>query len=357
MFEIGKASRSPGAKSTPRRDVLIGGAAAIAAPYVLSTTAKASNRLVLVFAGGSTQVALEEAIVKPFTAETGIPVTIVNTIDMAKLKIQVESKTTEWDLFDFVGPALMQAGSQGLLEKIESDVFKGTTMFENPSPYMVGYGIYVGGICWDPVRNPKAPRTYPEFWDVKKFPGRRGLRMRASETLECALLADGVPPKEIYPMDLDRAFRSLERIKPHVRKWVEQTQQTVDLVQTGELDFSYTYLNRTKAARDAGISMDFSQDQLVVYGSYYVVPKGAPHRDAAMRYLSFLLRPDRLADYCRRVSVIPGNMKANEFLDEATRKSLPDLNNPAYVILNSAWWGENFAKVEPRFKEFVLSSR
>src|ERR671925_1928 len=89
-------------------------------------------------------------------------------------------------------------------------------------------------------------------------------------------------------MDLDRAFRSLERIKPHVRKWVEQTQRTVDLVQTGELDFSYTYLNRAKAARDAGISMDFSQDQLVVYGSYYVVPKGAPHKDAAMRYLSFL---------------------------------------------------------------------
>lgn len=344
-------------RATSRRHVLIGGAAAIAAPYILSTKAKASDKLVLVFAGGSTQVALEEAIIKPFTEETGIPVNIVNTTDMAKLKIQVQSKTTEWDLFDWVGPALMQAGSEGLLEKIEPDVFKGTTMFDNPSPYLVGYGFYVGGICWDPARNPKAPRNYREFWDVERFPGRRGLRMRASETLECAMLADGVPPKEIYPMDLDRAFKSLERIKPHIRKWVEQTQQTVGLVQTGELDYSYTYLNRAKAARDAGISMDFSQDQLVVYGSYYCVPKGAPHKDAAMKYLSFLLRPDRLADFCKRVSVIPGNLKANAFLDEASKKSLPDPNNPAYAVLNNAWWGENYAKVEPRFKEFILSSR
>ena len=104
---------------------------------------------------------------------------------------------------------------------------------------------------------------------------------------------DGVPPNEIYPMDLDRAFKSLERIKPHIRKWIEQTQQTVSLVQTGELDFSYTYLNRAKAARDAGISLDFSQDQLVVYGSYYVVPKVRRTKDAAMKYLAFLLRPDR----------------------------------------------------------------
>lgn len=352
-----KASTAPHITRASRRHFLVGGAATISAPYILTSGAKASDRLVLVFAGGSTQVALEEAIIKPFTAETGIPVTIVNTPDMAKLKVQVQSKTTEWDLFDWVGPPLMQAGEEGLLEKIEPAVFKDATMFDNPSPHLVGYGFYVGGICWDPLRNPRAPRNYREFWDVANFPGRRGLRMRASETLEIAMLADGVPPKEIYPMDLDRAFKSLERIKPHIRKWVEQTQQTVSLVQTGELDFSYTYLNRAKAARDSGISLDFSQDQLVVYGSYYVVPKGAPHKDAAMKYLSFLLRPDRLADFCKRVSVIPGNLKANAHLDEATKKSLPDPRNPAYAILNNAWWGENFAKVEPRFKEFILSSR
>jgi putative spermidine/putrescine transport system substrate-binding protein len=338
-----------------RRDILSGSAASIAAPFIMTMPSRAADALVLVFAGGSTQVALEAAIVKPFTAETGIPVNIVNTPDMAKLKAQVESKTTQWDLFDFVGPPLMQAGAEGLLETIDPRVFEGTTMFDNPSPYLVGYGFYGGGVTWDPARNPKAPRSFPEFWDVKTFPGRRALRLRASETLECALLADGVAPKDIYPMDLDRAFKSLQRIKPHIRKWVEQTQQTVDLVQSGEVDFSYTYLNRAKAARDAGVSLDFSQQQLIIYGSYYCIPKGAPHKEAALKYLSFLLRPDRLADYCQRVSVIPGNLKANAFLDEAARKALPDPQNPNYVVMSNAWWHDNFAKVEPRFKEFILS--
>lgn len=342
-------------KTRSRRQVLIGGAVAIAAPYIISTKAKAADPLVLCFAGGSSNVAHQEAFFKPFTAETGIPVLTVNTPDMAKLKIQVTSNTTEWDLFNSTGPALMQAAAEGLLEKIEPDVFKGTAMFDNPSPYMVGHAFYVGGIAFDPARTPNAPRTYPQFWDVEKFPGRRALRLRSSETLELALLADGVSPKQIYPLDVDRAFRSLTRIKPHIRKWVEVTQQTVDLIQTKEVDFSYTYLNRVKLARDAGISLDFSQDQLVVYGSYYCVPKGAPHRDAAMKYLSFSLRPDRMAEYCTRMTVSPGNLKANAFIGEATKKLLPNLENPAYVVLDNAWWDKNYAKVELRFKEFILS--
>lgn len=348
-------SRNKAQTITSRRTVLIGGATVIAAPYILSKPAKAAEQLILCFSGGSTQVALEAAIVKPFTAETGIPVTIVNTIDPAKLKAQVDAKATEWDLFDYVGPALMQLGADGYLETIDPEVFKGTTMFDNPSPYMVGYGFYAGSICFDPVRTPKAPRTFPEFWDVTNFPGRRGLRLRSSETLECALLADGVAPDKIYPMDLDRAFRSLARIKPHIRKWIEQTQQTVDLVTSGELDYSYTYVNRTKAAKEAGISIDQSFQQMIIFGSYYCIPKGAPNKSAAMKYLAFALRPDRLADYCQRVSVIPGNLKANAFLSEAARKSLPDPTNPNYAVLNNVWWGENFAKVERRFKEFILS--
>lgn len=356
MIKDHKDKVSSQSRLISRRLILAQGAAALATPYLLSSKAKAADQLVLVFAGGSTQVVLEEEIIKPFTAATGIPVTIVNTTDMAKLKIQVQTKSVEWDLFDYVGPPLMKAASEGLLEEIDPEVFKGAKMFDNPSPYLVGYGFYVGGICFDPKRNPNAPRTYPEFWDVEKFPGRRGLRLRSSETMECALLADGVPPNEIYPMDIDRAFRSLERIKPHIRKWVEQTQQTVDLVSSGELDYSYTYLNRVRANQDAGVSMDFSQDQLVVYGSYYCVPKGAPHKDAAMKYLSFVLQnPDKLANFCKRVSVVPGNLNANAYLDEAARKRLPDINNPAYAVLDNAWWGENFATVEPRFKEFVLS--
>lgn len=340
-----------------RRNVLIGGAVTIAAPYIITSRARAAaNQLVLCFSGGTTQTALEETIFKQFREETGIELTVVNEIDPAKLKAQVDAKAVVWDLFDYVGPALMQLGSAGYLDEIDPSVFKGAEMFDNPSPWMVGYGFYAGGVCYDPTRNPKHANNFPDFWDVEQFPGRRGLRLRSSETMECALLGDGVAAKDMYPLDVDRAFKALERIKPNIRKWIEVTQQTVDLVTHGELDYSYTYLNRTKAASDAGLSIELAKQQMIIYGSYYCSPKGAPHRTQAMEYIEFVLsHPKNLAAFCERMAVIPGNLKANEFLDEKAKKELPDLKDPNHVIMDVKWWGENYKNIEPRFKEFILT--
>lgn len=66
---------------------------------------------------------------------------------------------------------------------------------------------------------------FADVWDVKKFPGRRALRKFPRDTIEAALRADGVPGgPEIYkvlgaPGGWDRAFRTLDRIKPHVNLW------------------------------------------------------------------------------------------------------------------------------------------
>src|SRR5215813_6795383 len=64
------------------------------------------------------------------------------------------------------------------------------------------------------------PQSWADFWDVKKFPGSRCLYDRSFSCLAFALLADGVPTDKLYPMDVDRAFRKMSELKPHIESVV-----------------------------------------------------------------------------------------------------------------------------------------
>ncbi|SDX04701.1 putative spermidine/putrescine transport system substrate-binding protein [Ruegeria halocynthiae] len=71
-------------------------------------------------------------------------------------------------------------------------------------------------IGWNTDTVEKAPSNWAEFWDVENFPGARALYNSAQSMLEIALMADGVAPADLYPLDVDRAFEKLEEIKPEV---------------------------------------------------------------------------------------------------------------------------------------------
>ncbi|MFX5730500.1 ABC transporter substrate-binding protein, partial [Acinetobacter baumannii] len=76
-------------------------------------------------------------------------------------------------------------------------------------------------------------------------------------------VADGVAPKDLYPLDVDRAFRGLDRMKPQVSTWAATTPDQVNAVVQNEGDFSYSYFNRVKSAQTAGAPLAFSFEQTV----------------------------------------------------------------------------------------------
>ncbi|WP_163591335.1 extracellular solute-binding protein, partial [Klebsiella pneumoniae] len=57
----------------------------------------------------------------------------------------------------------------------------------------------------DKVKSP--PRSWADFWDIRGRPGQRAMRKFPFDTIELALLADGVDPRSLYPCDFDRAFK------------------------------------------------------------------------------------------------------------------------------------------------------
>jgi putative spermidine/putrescine transport system substrate-binding protein len=344
-----------------RRKFIVGaGAAGMAASWPLILTpgkAKAADQVVLISWGGAYRESVEANYVKPFTQETGIPVLISDTPDMAKVKAQVTTKNVEWDVFDGVGSMAMSGQKEGYWEPLDKSVIDLSHLRTGVYADTAAFYTAAGGIAWDPKRYPdgKHPVDFKQYWDTKKFPGRRSFRTRVSETLEAALIADGVAPRSLYPLDVDRAFKSLDRIKPNVAKWIEQTPQTITLLQQNEVDFTYTYASRVKAAAAGGQPIQFSFEQTINIPEYVQVLKGAPHKAAAMKFVAFMLRPDRLAAFCDQLGLAPNSDKAMALLSPEAKKWQPNMANPNNVVMDDAWWAANYAPLEKRFKEWLLA--
>jgi putative spermidine/putrescine transport system substrate-binding protein len=353
--------QSPGLAATlsSRRSVLGLGLASVAAGMLPSVEARAAESLVFVGFGGPTQEHYNKDIFDDLKKELGIELVNAYGVDMAKLRAQVMSGKTEWDILAVTAAMAFNGLRDGLLEPIDYSIVTNANDLLLPRREAgVPIYTYAGGIVFDPKRHPpgKHPTTWAEFWDVKNFPGRRGLRNRPDEILELALLADGVKPKDLYPLDVDRGFRSLEKIKPHVQNWIAQTGQTTSLVRSGELDFTYGTLGAVLDLKANGVSLDWASKNPVLVTPYMVVAKGSRHRNTAMKFLNGVLSAKSQASLANNYPGAAYVVKSARAL--ATPDALkyqPDYDGPDAVVMNDDWWDVNFKAVSDRFRAFLLS--
>lgn len=331
----------------------------LSAPYlIVPGRAQGNQKIVFVSWGGSTQEAQEKTIIKAFVEETGIQVITASGPDVAKVKAQVMTGNVEWDVINFTGPQAVGAERENLLEPLD------LAIVDNAKDLVFGlrksttaWYVYPGGIGYDAKRHPegKHPRTWTQFWDTKAFPGRRGMRTRPDETLEIALLGDGVDAKKLYPLDVERAFKALDRLKPSVAKWIPETPQTITLLQNNEIDFVYTYSGRIEAAKKQGLPLGFVYDEVLCTPSYMAVPKGTKNRAAAMKLVNYFLRPDLQAAFCNITGYTPVNAKGVPLLSAEAKAQQADLTNPKTAITDVDWWADNFVEMSKRFKEWLIT--
>jgi putative spermidine/putrescine transport system substrate-binding protein len=349
-----------------RRRFLLGTAAAAGAaswPLILTPgLAKAANKIVFALWGGNYQEAMETAFLKPFTKETGIEVVVAGAPDMAKVRAQIKSKTIEWDLIIPTQGWVTAGEKESLWEPLDfKQIDMSDTMKGAKRDHAIAYITVAGGIGFSDERNGapgKHPETFLEFWDPAKFPGRRGLRSRPSEMLEMALLGDGVPPDKVYPMDVDRAFKALDKIKPHVNQWIAATPKTIELILQNETDFTYTYNGRVWAFRaKQGLPINFSYKQNLLFMDFITMLRGSPNRNEAMKLVAFIMRPEQQTLMGNAIAYSPTKLKAIDKCDPEVKKFFPDMNNPNHlnVTLHMDWWTDKEEDLQKRFKEWQIS--
>ena len=346
--------------STGRRQFLktagLGAAAVIAAPAVI----RAQDRTLTVRdPGGPYADGFRAAFYDPFFEATGIRVTGVQGehAPTGMIASMVDAGNYIWDGSILSDNAHQVLVSQNYLEPIRvTDPIR-----EIPADLRTDYlmGTDVVGVVLayrTDTMGAGALNSWADFWDIERKPGLRALRRNAFDTMEQALLADGVDPAQLYPLDIDRAFASLGRVRPGVALWWTGGAQTSQLLATGEVDALPTWNARAQVAIDDGAPVQINWNQALYTYEGWGILRGGPKADLMQDFVSFCAQGPQQALFTPHLAYGPTNPGAYQTIPAERAAILP--SNPTFfpdmVKSDATFWGPVADAVNERFNEWLL---
>jgi putative spermidine/putrescine transport system substrate-binding protein len=312
--------------------------------------------------GGTGQDASRKAYYEPFGRLSGITTKDFAGADINKVKAMVETGSYEWDVVQLsrgVVHSLMKHGDY--FEKIDYDLVDTANIDAvYRDPYALDMLVWAEVMAYrtDAFKG-AVPKGWVDFWDTKKFPGDRTLIGAGplSPELEFALLAAGVPGEEIYPIDIDKAFASFDKVKPSVVKWWETGAVPVQMLTDKEVVLASVWNGRMAALQDAGVPAAVSWPQGLLKRDCWAVPKGTPNKVNAMKFMGF---GTMAISQARLSSLIPYgsvNNQSDQYIAPAQLAVLPSA--PAIrsqlIPYDYGWWIDNRDAVVAKWNKWVLS--
>ncbi|HEX7854866.1 MAG TPA: ABC transporter substrate-binding protein [Sphingobium sp.] len=336
---------------TMNRRTLVKGSVALAATTLAGCGARSGGKageVIVCDGGGSWGRAQRLAFHEPFTRETGVRVRTVPFVMPGKLRTSIEQKMPVIDVADMGAVDMPRFIRDGLLTPLDRSAFDPAVLaglspvkaseFAVPALYSAIVLAYrneaLGG---------REPAGWQDFWNVAVQGGGCSLATGTlgvmGATFPIALLGDGVAPKDLYPLDWDRLFRSLDRIKPHIRKFWASGGEPVQMLADRNVVMSSAWNGRIDTART---DIRFTWNQALTGAGYWAVPKGAQNRENAFRFMAFALRPDRQAHFSELNGYGPANAAAFKLLTPERAALMP--NSPdalaRSIDANEAWWAK-----------------
>lgn len=336
-----------------------GAALSLAAPFVFGN-ARAAGQLTVADPGGPYSEAFRKGFYDPFEKKTGIKVTNVarDPEPVAQFKAVVETKSYIWDVGFLASPARQTLSAQGLLHPMGLSASDFPDLIEGSIfPDWLGTDVYTTVSAFRTDRFSKGmPQNMTDFWDVEGFPGRRGMYKSPVWTLEQVLLADGVSPAELYPLDVERAFKKLTEIKPYINVWWTSGAQSTQLLQTNEVDWLTVFNSRAQTIIDAGgpVKINWAQGMYGIEG--WAIPRDSPKADIAHEFIRFCADAAGQAATTGVLAYGPTNRKAFELISLERAKVLSTYkdNISQMVLTNDQWWQKNRSAIQDRFNEWML---
>lgn len=321
--------------------------------------ATAQDSITFTSFGGAFQEAQRKALLNPAAEQLGITILEDTLTGIAEVRAQVLAGAVTWDIVDLGLADCAAAQAEGILEPLDydkislegfepaaySDAWAGIIYFST----VIGYNTETMG------DNP--PNSWADFWDVENFPGARALRNNPAGMLELALLADGVPKEELYPLDLDRAFAKMEEIKPHIDVWWTSGAQSAQLIADGEVDMLAIWNGRLDAVIADGRPVDFTFNDGLLSLDCLAIPKGSQNKDLAMEALAIMLAPEQQAQLPQYINYGPTTSLAFDLgvITEEQAAGSPSSpgNLAVQAIADAAYWAEHRQAVQERWDAFM----
>ena len=332
-----------------RRRVMI--VAGMAAALGLTMTAcsigsgSSGGSLTFVSWGGAFQSAQQKAWTDPFSKATGVKVVQDGPTDYSKLKAMVQAGNVSWDVMDVdANIAIQYCGT--LFQKLDPKAVDTSKIdpkldLGSCAVPVVQQSIVMVYSKKDFPTNP--PTSIADFFNVTKYPGKRGVfNTGAPGLLEQALMADGVPADKLYPLDVNRALKKLGTIRSSI-SWYAEPSQSTEQLNSGSVSMALVYNGRAYAAAKAG------SDYVPVWSTAFrttdalVIPKGSAHTAQAEELLNYIAQPGPQAALTQAIPYAPTTLDTTPKVDALTEEYLPTApaNLPLTHVIDMGWWAKN----------------
>lgn len=307
--------------------------------------------------------------IRAFEEATGHRVNVVQySGGIDEIRQQVRAWNVSWDVVDLELFDAIRACNEGLLETIDPKSLPpapdGTPAHDDfyelrQTPCGVGNVVSSTAIGYRRDQFAEPPTRLKDFFDLERYPGRRGLRKSPMVNLEWALLADGVPADQVYDTltseeGLDRAFAVLDRLKPHT-DWWETGEEAIHSLEAEQVVMSSVYSGRVAAAVSRGQPLALLWDRQMWLYDVWGVPKNSRNPELAMAFVRFATSTESLANQARYIPYGPMRRSSMALLDADIRQRLP--NTKAHMEtalkLDAHWWSEHLDRIEPRFQRWL----
>jgi putative spermidine/putrescine transport system substrate-binding protein len=350
-----------------RRGVLRGAAAGtlgVAGSSVARRGWAADAQLNVAAYGGVINDFLTKDFGVPFAARTGIKVNFGSNASMALAKLQVAAGApSQWDITELTGSEYVEAIKQNLILPFDYSIVDGDKLVPGyKESHGVKFSSYMFVMAWDQRKIPddQAPKTWAEFWDTQKYPGKRSIDANLTDgsALEVALLADGVPVEKLYPLDVERGLKSFEKLGRGNIIWYNANQEPVQQLTSGAVPLATVFHGRVLLANKGGAQLGFTPAYSSVSGNYLTVIRTTGQAKAAFELINFILTdPEAGAAYMKDTNYAVPDAASFALLPKSVQDILP--TSPAMrdkvFFKNDAWWAANLGPTIQRFKEWQLA--
>jgi len=330
---------------------------------------QAADPITVVSWGGSYGKAQDAALFTDASKNTGIEIIRESGASMSKTCLQVESNSVSWDLVVTGSGGSASAAAKGCLEKIDYSVVDVSNFIPGTyTDYCVGTDVFATVMAWNTDKfgqpgSSGAPKTWADFWNVKKFPGSRAYRANSVDgALEPALMADGVPADKVYEVlstkaGKKRAIDKIRELKPHIAVFWGSGAQQAQLMKDGEVDMITGWNGRFDNAKKDGAKVGYTFNQALYDFDCMAMPKGAPNKATAMKFLAEISKAEYQANLPFHITYGPTNKKAYEITTASKElvESLPShpKNVPMMLPVNLEWYGKHRTEALEMYMEMM----
>jgi putative spermidine/putrescine transport system substrate-binding protein len=364
-----------------KRVMIAAAAAAVVGSMTAAVPASAETELVVVSWGGAYSTSQQKAYHEPYMAENP-DIKIINDDSapeaVAKLRAMNEVGNVTWDLVDAVAADAIRLCDEGLAEPIDHDAVlaaapDGTLPSEDFGDLLVSE-CFIPQIVYSTTFGYRSDMVDGELtsvcdvFDLEKVQGKRSLEKKPINNLEWALICDGVDPAEIYdvlatPEGVEQALAKLDTIKDQVVWWTKGA-QTPQLLADGEVVIGSTYNGRLfSVIEEEKQPVKILWDWQVFDLDGWIVPAGAPNKEAVLTYLHWATDTQRLADQAKYISYGPARQSsaplvgqhADLGIDMAPHMPTDPKNAKTTLLYNYEFWADHYDDIDERFQAWLAS--